>query len=205
MLSIEKQEYFEATADREPREDLRKAVSLLDNFRVAIDCGCGAGSDMAFLRSVGFTVYGFDIEEEYVSRCRDRFEGDDQVHLSEASFSTYEYPTASLVVADASLFFCPEEEFSGVWHKINESLVPGGVFCGSFLGPEDTMASPGYNKDAYWPDVLVFNETQVKRCFKGFKVVSFTEYKESGSVPGGAPHDWHIYSVVAKKKSNNAN
>ena len=200
MLSTEKQKYFDSTIDREPREDLVKAVSLLGDHKVAIDCGCGAGSDIAFLRSAGFTVYGFDIEDEYIARCCKRFEGDSHVHLSKANFSTYEYPTASLVLADASLFFCPEKEFSEVWRKINESLMAGGIFCGSFLGPEDTMAGPDYNKEAYWPDVLIFDESQVKDCFKGFKIISFTEHKQSGLAADGATHNWHIYSVVAKKE-----
>jgi len=202
MLSKEKQEYFDATTNRETRDDLRKAVKLVSAPRVAIDCGCGAGSDIAFLRSEEFIVHGFDIEEESIKRCRDRFEGDNNVHLSIANFSSFEYPGASLIVADASLFFCPEEEFRSVWCEMNESLTPNGVFCGSFLGPEDTMASPSYDQEAYWLDVLVLTEGQVKQCFSGFKVVSFTEHKISGVAPGGESHDWHIYSVVAKKESN---
>ena len=205
MLSTEKLEYFKATTNREIREDLKRAVNLVGDYRVAIDCGCGAGSDIAFLRSEGFTVHGFDIEKESISLCRGRFEGDDRVYLTLASFSAFSYPKASLIVADASLFFCPEGEFNGVWHKIIESLVPNGVFCGSFLGSEDTMASQNFNKEAYWPDVLVFEEAQVQECFKGFDVVIFTEHKKSGLAPSGEPHDWHVYSVVSKKKSNNGN
>jgi len=203
VLSREKQKYFEATANRDTREDLKNAVSLLGDNKVAIDCGCGAGSDIAFLRSRGFTVHGFDIEEESISRCEARFENDSQVHLSQSCFSSFNYPRASLVVADASLFFCPESEFNEVWSKIVNSLLPNGVFCGSFLGPEDTMASPEYNNEAFWPDVLVFDKHQVKECFKGFDVVSFTEHKKSGVAPGGGVHDWHIFSVVARKESNN--
>jgi len=202
MITTEKQKYFNATVNRETRSDLRKAVKLVGTPKVAIDCGCGAGSDIAFLRSEGFIVYGFDVEHEYIQRCRKRFEGDKNIHLSNSSFSTFEYPSASLIVADASLFFCPESEFKSVWRKINESLAPKGVFCGSFLGPEDTMASPCYNKFAYWPDVLVLTEGQVKECFKRFEVVLFTEHKTSGIASGGEPHNWHIFSVVAIKESN---
>jgi predicted TPR repeat methyltransferase len=206
MVSIEKLKYYDATADRETRSDLKTAVSLVnDSKKVAVDCGCGAGSDIAFLRSKGFVVHGFDIEEESISRCRDRFENDDKVHLSKSGFSNFEYPRASLVVADASLFFCREDEFKSVWFRISESLIPNGIFCGSFLGAEDTMASPHYDKEAYWPDVLIFNEAQLKEYLKGFDVVSFTEHKKSGLAPGGESHSWHIYSVVARKESNNGN
>ncbi|MEJ2180097.1 MAG: class I SAM-dependent methyltransferase [Gammaproteobacteria bacterium] len=205
MPSNEKQKYFDATADRETRDDLKNAVKLVETPKVAIDCGCGAGSDIAFLISEGFIVHGFDIEKESIERCQKRFEDDDHVHLSQDSFISFEYPSASLIVADASLFFSHEDEFGKVWRKINDSLIPNGIFCGSFLGPEDTMAGSSYNKEAYWPDVLTLSEEQVKDCFREFKVVSFTEHKTSGVAPGGEPHNWHIFSVVAKKESNNGN
>lgn len=200
MSSKEILKYFDATADRETRGDLKTAIQLIEGSKVAIDCGCGAGSDIAFLRSKGFFVHGFDIEEESMLRCQKRFKGDEKVQLSKASFSNFDYPSASLIVADASLFFCPEDDFNEVWRKITASLVPGGVFCGSFLGSEDTMAGPNYNKKAYWPNISVVSEEQVRHRFSNFKIESFTEHKTSGKTPDGEPHDWHIFSVVARKE-----
>jgi len=202
MPSKEIQKYFDATADSETRNDLWVAVNLVEGDRVAIDCGCGAGSDITFLRSQDFLVHAFDIEEESISRCRERFRDDREVLLSKASFTTFEYPSASLIVADASLFFRPKDEFSGVWQKITNSLLPNGVFSGSFLGLEDTMAGPNYNKEAYWPDVLVTSEEKIMRWLKGFKIESFIEYRSSGKTPDGELHQWHIFSIVAKKESN---
>ena len=109
MASKEISEYFDATECRYTRDDLKLGIQLVQGSRVAIDCGCGAGSDIAFLRANGFTVYGFDIEQDSIARCQKRFGGDSKVALSHKSFSTFEYPLASLIVADASLFFCPEE------------------------------------------------------------------------------------------------
>lgn len=205
MSSKEVQEYFSATAQRETRDDLRIAVKLIEHPKISVDCGCGAGSDIAFLRSEGFLVHGFDIEEESIERCRKRFENDRNVQLSQSDFSTFDYPSASLVVADASLFFCPKNEFNEVWRKIKESLIPKGIFCGSFLGSEDTMAGPNYNKDGYWPDIFVVSEEQVRGFFEGFKIESFTEHRTSGKTPDGKLHQWHIFSVVAIKEANNDN
>jgi SAM-dependent methyltransferase len=196
--------YFDVTANRETRDDLRLAVSLIEGDKVAIDCGCGAGSDISFLRSHDFFVHAFDIESESISRCRARFKDDSNVLLSHSSFNTFKYPNVSLIVADASLFFCPEDEFSEVWCKITNALIPNGVFSGSFLGPEDTMAGPSYNKESYWPDVLIFSKEKVKNLFNNYKIESFTEHKTSGKTPDGQLHQWHIYSVVAKKESNKA-
>lgn len=201
MTSPEILDYFDAMAYRETRDDLKAGIQLVKGPRIAIDCGCGAGSDIAFLRANGFVVHGFDVEAESIARCRERFRGDSHVILSQASFSTFEYPSASLVVADASLFFCPADEFDSFWEKIKNALLPSGVFVGSFLGPEDTMVGPAYDREAFWPDVLVASEERLRSWLDGFEIVSFTGHKKSGLTPSGVPHDWHIFAVVAQKKS----
>ncbi len=199
MAKDEIEEYYAETANREVRPDLVLATRLIKSSKTAIDCGCGAGSDIAYLRKEGFIVYAFDIEEESIKICRERFRGDEDVFLSRDSFSSFDYPKSSLVVADSSLFFCPETEFEKVWSKICRSLSKGGIFCGSFLGPKDTMASPNYNRDAYWPNILVFEEEDLRSRLKEFEVIKFTEHNVSGETPQGFSHQWHIYSVVAIK------
>ncbi len=204
MPSEEILKYFDATEFREIRDDLRLGVSLVSGLRTAIDCGCGAGSDIAFLRDNGFKVHAFDIEPEAIARCQERFRGDNSITLTQSSFSAFDYPSASLIVADASLFFCPQSEFAEVWNKICSALLPGGIFVGSFLGPEDTMAGDDYDRDAFWPDILVATEQMVRKWLESFEIVSFYEHHKSGTEPGGGQHEWHIYSVVARKEFNKA-
>lgn len=122
--------------------------------------------------------------------------------LARSSFSAYTYPKATLVVADASLFFCPRSEFAQVWEKICDCLHPGGIFCGSFLGPEDMMAGPDYRAADYWPEVAVFEEADVKALFAGFDILRFQVHKSSGTTATGESHDWHLFSVVARKSGN---
>lgn len=200
MSSKEILAYFSATEHRTTRADLRQAVDLIVEPRVAIDCGCGAGSDIAYLRSMGFVVHAFDIEESAIVLCKKRFTGDADVILTQSTFWEFVYPPSSLIVADASLFFCPESRFPEVWRRITDSLLPRGVFAGSFLGVEDTMAGPDYDREAFWPETLTTNEQQIRSWLKGFDVVSFTEHKTSGTTVNGTPHQWHLYSVVAQKQ-----
>jgi len=199
MTTDQIEEYYDATTFGEMRSDLLQAIELTKEPKIAIDCGCGAGSDIERLATLGFTVYGYDLEDESISRCKERFKNNSDVILSRDSFSTFEYPRASLVLADASLFFCPENEFNYVWQKIYACLFAEGIFCGSFLGPYDTMASPSYSKDSFWPNSLVFREEEVKLLFKKYEVCNFTEHRLSGETAQGVPHDWHIFSVVARK------
>jgi len=200
MATEEIEEYYDLTENREVRDDLEYAVGLVGEPKIAIDCGCGAGSDIAFLRAKGFVVYAFDVELESVERCRRRFGGDDKVILAHDSFSSYTYPAASLVCADASLFFCPEREFDHVWFMITESLSRGGIFSGSFLGLNDTMAGPTYDREAFWPEVLVVTEEQLRPKFDRFEIMRWTEHDLDGKTAQGKPHHWHIYSVVARKQ-----
>lgn len=195
--------YYDCTENKKTREDLVFAQQQIKQgvLKVAIDCGCGAGSDIAYLRKHDFTVYAFDIESDSINRCQERFKKDNQVLLSKDSFVTFQYPQSSIIVADASLFFCPKDEFSLVWNKITDSLIIGGIFCGSFLGPNDTMATPYYNKDAYWPDILVLDELSIKEKFTKYDILKWTEHELSGESQDGIAHHWHIFSVVARKIS----
>jgi len=204
MSSQEDLDYFDATEFRDTRDELKLGATLVEGPKIAVDCGCGAGSDIAFLRENGFTVHAFDIEREAIERCRRRFAGDIEVKLSHDSFSTFNYPLASLIVADASLFFCPPDKFEEVWKQINESLFTNGVFVGSFLGPDDTMAGPGYDRKSFWPNVFVVNEDMLRSWLNSFEIVSFSEHRKSGPAPGGNHHRWHIFSVVARKEFDNS-
>ena len=192
--------YFKATESREIRDDLVFAVSMVGEPKIAIDCGCGAGADIDYLARNGFTVHGFDVEQESISRCQSRFGDIDKVVLSESSFSNFEYPEASLVVADASLFFCPSSEFKKVWSDICQCLLQNGVFCGSFLGKEDTMAAPGDNPSVFWPEVTALEEFEVIELFKNFEILRFKTHKSKGKTLQGVAHNWHIFQVVAQKR-----
>ena len=199
MSNEEITDYYDATVDRDVRSDLQRAIKLVNEPKIAIDCGCGAGRDIAYLLDNGFIVHAFDIEPDSILRCKKRFAGIDNVFLSQDSFNSFSYPIASLIVADASLFFCAEGEFSEVWSKINKSLSPGGIFVGSFLGPNDTMANPNYKKEPFWPDKLVFKEVQLRAKFNNFEIISWSEHNIDGKTPQGRLHHWHIFSIIAKK------
>lgn len=193
--------YFEATEFRAIREDLIFAVGKVQEPKVAIDCGCGAGADTNFLFSKGFEVHAFDIDDQAIDKCESRFSGFENINITKASFSNFDFPKASLVVADASLFFCASTEFKRVWESILKCLNSNGIFCGSFLGPEDTMAIPGENPSVFWSEVTVLEESEVKSLFVDFNILRFNVHRSTGKTPTGETHDWHIFQVVAQKSA----
>lgn len=196
-------EYYDVTKDREVRAGLMKAVELVTSRFTdvtAIDCGCGAGRDIEYLNEQGFTVHGFDLEAESIERCRSRFADHPNVHLTQSSFTDFEYPEAQLITADASLFFCPANDFPVVWQKISTALSSGGVFIGGFLGERDTMASDQYDPDKFWPDVMTVNEASLRSNFSLFSVLNFVEHELDGKTAQGEDHHWHIFEVMLEKQ-----
>ena len=198
MLTKELQEYYQNSKYGEIRPELKHAISISSGCGIAIDCGCGAGANIGHLISAGFEVCAFDVQKEAVSLCDERYASNSLVSLSVSSFGSYVYPKASLIVADASLFFCPAGEFDQFMEKVQKSLQPDGVFYGSFLGARDSMASPDYKSEALWGDVLIFSESKIKRELNNFEIHKWVELEVDGFTPTGEVHHWHLFIVVAK-------
>ena len=107
----------------------------------AIDCGCGTGSDMAYLASQGYEVHGFDSHPASVELCQQRFKDQPNIYISNHRFDDFNYPPAGLVIAYYSLFFCPPHLWKPSWQKIDQAVVPEGVFCGDFMGNKDSWVT----------------------------------------------------------------
>ena len=60
---------------------------------VAIDCGCGKGSDIEHLALLGYQTHGFDINTDAISICTQRFKNEPLVIISQAAFENFEYLT----------------------------------------------------------------------------------------------------------------
>jgi SAM-dependent methyltransferase len=193
MLDLHR--YYQSTYHRPIRESLRVAVDAVQGPKVALDCGCGAGADIEVLLSKDFVVHAFDLENDAIELCKQRFRDYPKVTLSTASFEEYVYPKHSLTVADSSLFFCARDAFPDVWARLSAALKSGGIFCGSFLGRNDDMHGPGSPEITRWRNTLAFEEYEIENLFENYDLLSFNEYDVSSDMKR-----WHIYSVVAAKQ-----
>jgi hypothetical protein len=61
------------------------------------------------------------------------------------------------------------------------------------------LATPEYNASDFWPEVAVFEEEAVRGFFASYEILRFNVHKSSGKTPSGNLHDWHVYSVIARK------
>ncbi|WOD11366.1 methyltransferase domain-containing protein [Pseudomonas sp. NyZ704] len=190
------QQYYQKALSRPHSSRTELAVSLnTSGLQVAVDCGCGTGSDIAFLSARGYQVHGFDVNSDSVSLCRERFAGDAQVSIFQAAFEDYAYPGSGVIIAHSSLFFADPASFEASWQAMASSLAAGGVFSGDFMGMEDSWAT------GYRTATAPMTRQQVTDLFAGFDIIQLHERNEQGITALGRTKQWHIFSVVAVKRS----
>lgn len=188
--------YYEKALKRPHSFATQEAESKVDcDLKVAIDCGCGTGSDVAYLADKGYQVHGFDINSDAIAICRDRFGVQPLVDVTQSAFESFDYPKASLVVAHSSLFFADPQYFPKVWQRIEACIDIGGVFAGDFMGEKDSWASN------YRSPTTPLTRAEVADLLANFEVISFTERDEHAKTSLGRMKHWHTFSVIAIKRS----
>lgn len=197
-LSMNEQIYLERSLEVEIYPHLKMALELVDPLlpKVAVDIGCGAGRDALFLADRGYKVYAYDKSEAAIDRLREQV----HTHLNEqlfsqvCSFDNFEHPKSSLISACSSLFFCDPKLFPLIWSNITKSLLTGGVFCGHFMGVDDSWAK--LNRG----DLMIHTRAEIEELFSPeFKIIDIYEHNSEGMTLVGRKKHWHTYSVVAEK------
>nr|WP_086938607.1 class I SAM-dependent methyltransferase [Thaumasiovibrio occultus] len=186
--------YYQKAMSRRHNLRTEKARSLTtSNLRVAVDCGCGTGSDIDYLSQFGWQVYGFDVNPDAVSLCHERFSDRALIDVIQSSFENYDYPNAGIVLAHNSLFFADPRHFDNMWRKLAGSIECGGVFVGDFMGVDDSWA------ERYRSPVTALTQSQVEALFADFDIIEFNERREHAQTALGHMKFWHTYSVIAVK------
>lgn len=195
---MSEQLYYDRSMDVDVYPHLKLALDILDPAlpRVAVDVGCGAGRDALFLVERSFRVYAYDKSDVAIARLSEQ----GQAYLNQrlfpqvSHFEQFDYPRASLVSACSSLFFCHPSVFSQAWENITASLLSGGVFCGHFMGPNDSWAKMGRG------DLTIHTAADLKALLgRSFTIIDLYEHDEPGMTLIGRQKHWHTYSVVAQK------
>ncbi|HEV8228404.1 MAG TPA: class I SAM-dependent methyltransferase, partial [Candidatus Limnocylindria bacterium] len=103
--------YYDAVAQQPPRRTL---VFALDRFdaepprasRLAVDLGAGSGTDTGELLRRGWRVLAIDSDPAGIARLRARVGDDERLATRIGKFEDERWPSADLVNASFSLFFC---------------------------------------------------------------------------------------------------
>jgi SAM-dependent methyltransferase len=193
------EDYYEAIEGRALRPLFLEAAAFLrspdanDRARIAIDLGCGDGSETRALLARGWTVVAVDSAPEAIARLRASLAAEDAARLATVvgRFHEVELPTAEFIYAGLSLPFCAPDEFADVWGAVTHALRVGGLFAGHFFGPHDSWAS--------MQDMTFHTREALEALFAGFDVHLLREQDEDGPAVSGPKH-WHVFHVVATKR-----
>ena len=189
-------DYYRETAGRSPRDLFTRALGFLGDTAssdlLAIDLGCGDGTEVLALLDAGWRVLAIDQEDAALALLASGVAPDaaNRLQVHAARFETVTFPPADLVYAGLSLFFCPPAAFPAVWSRIRSALRPGGRFAGHFLGVRDSWALD--------PTVTSHTADEVKEMLAGLTVDSFAELEHDSHAVSGPKH-WHLFKVVAQK------
>lgn len=178
---------------------LLAALSMLSvgAGRVAVDLGCGEGTDALALLDRGWSVLAVDIEDAGLALLRARIPAAwaQRISIVCASFADVGLPPAHLIHAGFSLPFCPPHQFPAVWEQIRRALVPGGMFAGQLFGTRDSWAGD--------PGMTFQDRSEVDALLDGLEMLELHETERDGQAFSGPKH-WHTYDILAREPAERA-
>lgn len=168
--------------------EFKKSIFEEKNI-VAIDLGCGDGTDINALLMVADKVVAIDSSLSSKKVVEEKFNKGVEFNLD--SFEEVDLPSCHIVNASYSLPFCNRKAFLNLWEKIESSLVKDGIFCGHFFG----VNSINLNNNI----LTLLEEEVILDLFKKFKIVEIKEEMKPYFHRNKYVGERHIYSVIARK------
>jgi SAM-dependent methyltransferase len=190
--------YYAAQVGRATRPVFDEALALIGPGRVgearlAVELGCGDGTESAALLAQGWRVLATDREAEAIALLLAKVPPEHRERL-EALVTPSEdlsLPPCDLVYAGYSLPFTPPGRFEGMWAGLVRALRPGGYFAGQFFGERDS-----WNTN---PSMTFHTRAEALRLLAPLEVAILREREEDGNAFTGPKH-WHIFDVIARKR-----
>jgi len=190
------EKFIQLSRELKHRPILEKALSHFHNLPlVAIDCGCGAGNESAYLLSKGFNIHAFDISIDAQKVCAERFKDDSKFIFYHESFENFNFPSASLIIASSSLFFCEPSYFYSVIKRMINALPKGGILVVDLLGTQDEWVAREPAK------FIGFTYQDIADLFLyDFNLLFHKEINEKLPLLSGAIKTWHFHMLILQKK-----
>lgn len=193
MRMLNPKQYYENTKNMGPSPLIRKfffnKYNENSHGKNAIDLGCGAGNDTAFLLEKGYKVIAIDQEEQVREIIKNRNLNKDNLELIIEDFSKIEIPMTDLLFANFSLFFV-KNDFNDFIERLLKSINEKGFFVGNFLGKDDDRKVNG---------VTTVEKNELMNFFNDFKIFYFSEEKYYFDITSGDNILCHVYTVIAQK------
>ncbi len=195
--------YYKNKSNLVPRDTLLKVIEFFENEKTsgeqlfAIDLGCGHGADTLELLKRNWKVLAIDSSAEGLAILEDSVIPSRKRNFRKVnmSFEDLKLMKCDLLNASYSLPFCKPEFFSRMMKEIDSSILKGGRFSGNFFGKNDSWAG---NKN-----MTFHSKEELLNFFRNFEMEYLEEKDEDGVTASGESKHWHVYSVIAKKLTDN--
>ena len=189
--------FHSITKDREASKFLLKTLDMPDlNVGLALDLGCGSGSDSLELLRQGWQVTSIDKSEEGINFLKAQIEDDDSIEIKNTSFEDMKLlkNNYDLIYSRYALYFCQKTNWQSVWKEIKESLKSGGMISMHLFGIND-----GFKNSKRHGDMTFFSKDDIKETFKEFKIIFEHEDEHDAKSAVGQMKHWHVFTIVAQK------
>ncbi|MBD3251808.1 methyltransferase domain-containing protein [Candidatus Uhrbacteria bacterium] len=194
MSKLNWSHYQEATKGSAPASLLMKALQHVPQTGQVLDIGAGGLRDSRFLLAQGFEVYAMDREPSFANLA---FEiKNDAFEYVVCNVERFAFPKQRYVLVNAQyvLPYVRKEELPRVLIDVEQSLVPGGVFCGQLFGLRDAW------KDQ--PTISAYPAAKIRELFRPFEDVDIDEKEFDRETAMGSPKHWHVYNMIAKTSTS---
>ena len=190
-------DFYEKTKNNDVCKKLRYFINKVNHKTgKAIELGCGAGVNTAYLIKNNWNVIANDIED-VESLIKERLSEEEvkRLRFVRENFEEMKLEENNLIFACNSLSFCKKENFQSLWTRIEKSIKINGFFVGNFFGVKDEWyKTPRKDKMTF------LTRDQVFDLFKNFEIIDFSEINNMAPTAIGETKRWHIFWVIAKKK-----
>jgi SAM-dependent methyltransferase len=195
-------QYYQAVQGRPPRQLFLSALATFEaaNFvapgALAVDLGCGDGTETMALLAAGWQVLAVDQEPAAIATLLAKVPAPwtPRLQTKVAHFQDIALPEASFIYAGVSLPFCMPEDFPAVWAGIIRALRPGGCFAGHFFGDRDDWRVR--------TTMTFLTAAAVRQLLDGFHIGYFNEFEDDWATALGEMKHWHVIEVVARLPEN---
>lgn len=196
--------YYQKVEKRPPRDLFNKlmqaraadSADAADRLPpgMAIDLGCGDGTETFALLEGGWRVLAVDQSPDAIQRVQAGAHPThrDRLQTQQATFDQASLTPADLIYAGLSLPFCPPEQFPAVWQNVRQALRSGGCIAAHLFGVRDSWASR--------TDMTFLTIEQVQEMLAGLDVALLREAEEDRPSAFEVMKHFHYFEVIARRK-----
>lgn len=185
--------YYEYVAGRTVRDLL---VTALERWcgppGVALDLGCGDGTETLALLEAGWTVHAMDASPEGIARTtRLAVAHADRLTTHLRRLEDFDPPDVDLLYSGWTLPFCHPDHFEALWARLRAAVRPGGLLVVNLFGVRDDWTSQA--------DMTFRTLQEAHDMAEGLTDLVLVESEEDGQSFAGPKH-WHELEISGRRE-----